>query len=373
MFHLALTDELTRRILREGDLSRRDLSRAALVNRQFLTFARQVLYQKITIQFRVYTAKSYATYIYDGKTWFLLRTLRSSPDLAQLVKTIKIKTYDSPVGVIHEERTVYPSNFFPETFKLLPNVKNLALDPHATLGQEARRYHHILKIKLSGLKISREEVDNSIGSSKSIVNAGTLVRFAGHSLPLHAPAPRLQVLDIVELPPRVLTSPRLRFLRTSLIQPNPSHFSSLSPIQNLTLFPGPSSATTSALIDFSRDTLPSLQTLSFESNVLESKTNLNLAHFLHSPPPPLRRVSFLHPTSLDGLLKFFRGETRFSLPDSNLKENGGSRFAVPELGVSHSFREDQTKSDDLEELRRICENQQIELYFVTERFEVFDL
>ncbi|GAA5992829.1 hypothetical protein JCM5350_005620 [Sporobolomyces pararoseus] len=364
---------MIRRILREADLSPRDLSSCALVSHGFYASAQESLYRQITIRLRVYISKTYTSFTYDGKTWSLLETLRNSPDLAQLVTTIKLKTYESEEAGVNDERTLHPSDFFPETFRLLPNVKNLALDSQATLGREAHRYHHILKIRLSGLKVPREEGDSSTGSSKAIINAGTLVRFAGHSLPLHNPVPRLQVLDVVSLPPPGLISARLRFLRTSLIQTNPSHFSSLSTIRNLTLFRGPTSATPSALIDFSRDALPSLETLSFESNVLESKTNLNLEKFLSSPPPLLRRVSFLHPTSLEGLIKFLRGETQFSLKDSELKTNGGSRFAVPELGIPHTHLEDETKRDYSEDLRRICEEEKIELYFVSNRFEVFDL
>ncbi|GAA6019721.1 hypothetical protein JCM11491_005229 [Sporobolomyces phaffii] len=359
------TDEIIKEIFRNGALSLRDLSNCALVARRFLPFARQSLYSRITIRLEIVGTRQ--TPLYDPPSFLCVRTLGESPQLAQFVTTLGFETQAHPLGQVDEERIVHLESLLRQLFKLASKARNLAVDLDGVFGREVRRYHHVLKLRLAGLDISRATEHVPIGTGKTIVNPATLVRFAGRSLQSHAPFPRLEVVDLAVLPPRLPPSTRIRSLRTCLVQPDESRFSCLSTIAHLSLFFEPclSPGARLHLIDHR---LSSVRTLSFETDVLDSKTDMGLEPFLYSPPPLLRRVNFLDPRSIGSLVRFFAGENRVALSDL---PDGAYRYNVPELGVAASLKEETDEGAQLETVRQTCLREEIELFYVPERLDVF--
>lgn len=128
-----LPNELIIAIIQAPSLTYLDLARLCLVSSQFLSTARQCLYQELEIETYLMDRSGVGQVEYSHESWLLLNTLKENPNLAKEVRSIVLEQED-PEPIDAEDIRQNGSEFelpspevVREVFALVPQVREVTL------------------------------------------------------------------------------------------------------------------------------------------------------------------------------------------------------------------------------------------------------
>ncbi|GAA5836124.1 hypothetical protein JCM5353_002626 [Sporobolomyces roseus] len=374
-----LPPELVDQILQDSSLTRADLARCSLVNRDFLHGVRPVLYVELTVTTICPTLGE--GYWLDNATLSLFRTLLNEPSLSQYARKASFRAVQ-PGKREEEETGVYSGSTYKncgevveQVLEMLPQLESLDLD--AFVWNSTSTKEMILARGLQWREIVveiallEEDMDGNRRTWSKLPNlkrlrCGFIYGDPDDTLPL---PDHLEVLDITssyaqDFPLSLSPGSQLRILRAVLSNSKLQHLGHMRQLRHLYLFIGynysPGCLSLEALNALSR--LPLLESLSVEYEHPTQQNNSVVQPLFQYLPRSLQRLDFPRCIPFDALTQLLR-------PDETAQ--------VQILGFGQSPSWNALSHEDfrgrIEQLRRICEEKRIAIERIELRGDIFPL
>jgi len=369
-----LPPELVDQILQDSSLSKSDLARCCLINRDFLHSARPLPYAALEIL--ITRADDTACWRLDRGTELLFQTLSETPSLRQCARKASLIAD----FIDEEEIEVYSGLGYDDCGKaveralaILPRLETLDVDAHLWSSDHAKK-----PILARGLQwrdlatdgiLLAEDVDGNRRTWSKLrdlkkLRCDIINLDAGDTTPL---PDHIEVLDITYPCPWKFTlslSPQsqLRILRGILSDSKLQHLGYMSKLRHLYLFINYYTSVLSSETLSSLSRLPLLESLSVEYYRPTSLDRSLILALLHRLPPSLRRLDFPRYIPFEALTQ-------------SRKNDDNSQFQI--LGIAQTREQNWNVMGDNEfeecanRLSEICKEKGIVIERIDPREDIF--